>query len=284
MSKLRSVIVLLVISLLALGGMSVMAHDMEATPEAAAASSAAPQAVTISASASGVTVPDSVPAGLVTFSIENTTDKPFGPLLARLNEGVTMDAFMAALQKGPMEAVPLVSLLGGVTTQPGAIDKVTYDLKAGDYVLLDFAGEAPTVKSFKVAGEAAKANAPTADVAVSLYDFAFSLPDQITAGEHVWQLQNKGSQWHEMVIIKVDDKMTVAELRELLTKAATAEDPSQLPAQPLFSWSPMSQGETAWLNLKLEPGIYLVACFLPDLMGSGHAHVDLGMNQLITVK
>jgi hypothetical protein len=282
MNKLRSVIILLVVGLLT--GASVMAHDMAAqeTPEATAG--VAPQVVSIAASASGVTVPDTIPAGLVTISIENSTDKPFGPLLARLNDGTTLDAFMAALQNGPMAAIPMVSLLGGVTTAPGATDQVTYDLKAGDYVLLDFASEAPTVKPFKVTGEAAQADAPATDVAVSLYDFAFSLPDQISAGEHTWQLQNKGGQWHEMMIAKVDDKMTVAELRDLLAKAATVEDPSQLPVQPVFSWAPMSQGETAWLNIKLEPGIYLVACFLPDLMGSGHAHVDMGMNQLITVK
>ena len=60
-------------------------------------------------------------------------------LFARLNAGVTPDQFMAALstdQTG-MAALALVSLLGGREVIPGASKSVTFDLKPGNYMVLD---------------------------------------------------------------------------------------------------------------------------------------------------
>jgi hypothetical protein len=51
----------------------------------------------------------------------------------------------------------------------------------------------------------------------------------------------------------------------------------------IASWGPVSQGERAWATFNLEPGEYTVICGLPDLVGEGHSHLELGMVRSLTV-
>lgn len=273
MSRITRSLVLFVLALLVIA--VVPAFAQEATAE--------PSQVTVEVGADGMTVPAEMPAGIVRISFVNNSEAPFGPLLARLNEGVTQDALMEALSNGPEAALPLIALLGGTQIAPNTAFDVTFDLKPGVHVLLNFAGETPDVKTFTVAEGDAAADAPQADVQVSLMDFAFSLPTTISAGSHTWGLENKGGQWHEMAVGRLPDDMTVADYRKLLTSAASGgPEAAAGQLQEMFTWLPMQQGERAWFNLDLEPGTYLVVCFLPDF-ASGHAHADMGMEQIITV-
>ncbi|MBI5671555.1 MAG: hypothetical protein HZC41_26485 [Chloroflexi bacterium] len=270
MNRTARCLVLLVLALL-VGMVPVFAHEGEAS-------------ATIVNGPEGLVVPAELHAGIVDVTFTNITDAPFAPLLARLNDGVTVDALMAAMSAGPEAGLPLITLLGGTEIAPQSSFVATFDLKAGEHVLLNFAGKAPDVKTFTVADEDdTNAAAPEADVQVSLLDFAFSLPTSISAGEQTWLLENKGDQWHEMAIARIDDRTTVAELRDIMQTMASGEaDPATLPIEQVGFWMPMQQGERAWFNLNLEPGTYVVACFLPDF-ASGHAHINLGMVQLLTV-
>jgi hypothetical protein len=137
--------------------------------------------------------------------------------------------------------------------------------------------------TFTVAGEAGDAAAPEADVEAKLLDFAFTMPLTIPAGEQTWHMSNEGAQWHEMGIMKIDENMSVTELRQMLQASMSEEGPSADAAPPVAFWAPMNEGEQAWFNLNLEPGTYVVACFLPDF-ASGHAHLEMGMTQIFTVQ
>ena len=103
----------------------------------------------------------------------------------------------------------------------------------------------------------------------------------MSAGESLWQINNNGSQWHEMVVFKIDPETTLHEMHELAAQMSSDEEPSVevVPAGFLF---PIGQGESAWVNMNLEAGTYLAICFLPDF-ASGHAHFQDGMMQVITV-
>jgi hypothetical protein len=235
----------------------------------------------IEKAADGLVVPAEIAEGIVTVAFSNSAEAPSGPLLARLLPDVTEEAFNEALMSGgPMAAIPLVSLLGGVQIMPGQSVEATFNFQPGTHVVLDISGEVPDVKFFNVAdGVADIAAAPEATVKVSLLDFAISLPLQIPAGEQVWSLENNGAQWHEMGIMKVDPETSLADFQASLM---TEEGPSSEP--PAFFWAPMSEGEQAWVTLDLEPGTYAVICFLPDIAGdTGHAHFQEGMVQIITV-
>jgi hypothetical protein len=151
-------------------------------PAFAQEATAEPSQVTVEVGADGMVVPAEMPAGIVNISFVNNSEAPFGPLLARLNEGVTEDALMEALSGGPEAALPLIALLGGTQIAPNTTFDATFDLKPGVHVLLKFAGVTPAVKTFTVAAGDAAPDAPQADVQVTLMDFAFSLPPPIRAG------------------------------------------------------------------------------------------------------
>lgn len=269
MSRISRSLVLFVIALLVVGVVPAFAQEGES--------------LTIEFGADGAVVPAEMPAGIVDIEFVNNAEAPFAPILARLNEGVTEAALMEALGNGPEAALPLVALLGGTEVAPQSSFAATFDLKPGAHILLNFAAQTPEVKTFTVAEGDAAHEAPEADVQVSLLDFAFSLPTTISAGDQLWGVENKGEQWHEMMIARVDDSTTVAELRSVMQQMASGEvDPATLPIEQAGFWMPMQQGERAWFNVNLDAGTYVVACFLPDF-ASGHAHIDLGMVQLVTV-
>jgi hypothetical protein len=268
----RRLVFLMVCALLAMGVWSVMADDAPEIPQ-----------VTIEKSAEGYTLPAELPEGIVSVTFSNQTETNNSVTLARLNPDVTPEALNEALAQGPMGALPLVSLVGGTDIEPGLSTEITMDLKAGTYVLLDLGENAPAPSVFEVADvEGDGAVAPEADVQVSLLDFAFSLPLDLKAGELTWNVQNNGSQWHEMFIAKIDDNLTVPQIHELVAQMNNPEaapDSAPVPAGFVF---PISAGEKTWFNLNLEPGTYLAVCMLPDF-ATGTAHIDHGMMQIITV-
>jgi hypothetical protein len=237
-------------------------------------------ATTIRLNAEGMTIPAELPQGIVTLTFANESDAPFSPLLARLNADVTQDAFTEALSGGPEAALGLVSLLGGTEAAPGENTTVTYDLKAGNHVVLNFAGEAPDVQFFTVSdANTSTETAPEADIQVRLLDFAFTLPVTLPAGEHTWQIVNEGTQWHEMAIMPLPADTTIADYRAMMNGMFSGEGE---PPQPAAFWQPNNQGEQAWVTWNLEPGFYVVACFLPDF-ATGHVHANEGMVQIIEV-
>ena len=134
-----------------------------------------PPEVTITAKEYAFDVPESIGGGVVTLKLSNTGQEPHMAMLFRLNDGVTLDQFNAALKEpNPSGVFALGSLAGGVnSTPPGATQATTLDLKAGDYAMLDFgAGEdqVPYVakgmlQPFKVTAGSSTAE-PASDVAV----------------------------------------------------------------------------------------------------------------------
>ena len=234
----------------------------------AAAPTATPVAipeVTVEVSDTGISAPAEMPAGLVAVTINNSTQAPAGPMFARLNEGVTVEQFMETLttDESGMAAIALVTLLGGPQVEPGASQRVVFDLKPGNHIALGFGEGPPQLASFTAtAGSGAVAAAPAAGVNVNLIDFQFALPDQIQAGAQTWQIENKGGQWHEMAIIKLNEGVTVDDVMAMMASEQPAEGPP--PYEEMAFWAPMSAGERAWLTVDLPAGTYTVLCFLPD--------------------
>ncbi|MBZ0289661.1 MAG: hypothetical protein K8I30_18710 [Anaerolineae bacterium] len=272
----RRLLVLLVIAALMVAAFGVMAHAEGDAAEV-------PQ-ITIEKSAEGYAVPAELPEGVVQIIFNNSAETPIEATFARLNEGITVDALMQALgEAGPMGALQLVALTGGASVEPGATSEMYVSFKPGSYILLDMGENAPPPSVFTVADAAGEgAAAPESDVQVALLDFAFSVPMQLTAGEQLWQIENQGAQWHEMVVFKVDDSTTLAELNSIVQQVSGGEEPSA-DVQPAGFVFPISHDETAWVNMNLEAGTYVAICFLPDF-ASGHAHFEHGMMQVLNVQ
>lgn len=233
--------------------------------------------VIVEATDAGYTIPAEVPSGVVAFkSVGEVEGFP-----ARLNDGVTLEEVNEALaQPSPFAALPMLSLLGGSSTTTD--DRLIVDLKPGQHVFLVLAeGEPPAVYPF-TAGEASGATAPTADVVVDLVDFNFSVPAEIATGPKVWQISNKGLQWHEMAIVKLNEGVTIDDL--LATMQSGGPPPEGPPPyEEIAFWTPNSPGETGWVTWDLPPGEYTVICFLPDTAGEMAPHAAQGMVGNLTV-
>lgn len=242
---------------------------------------------TIQITDAGLTAPAEIEDGFVRINFE--VGKDHTPIMARLNEGVTMEQFMETFGENPDSAVSLVTLLGGGGLVADTIQEVVYDLLPGTHVVIDFAGEQPPVASFQVAAEDDReANPPEADIQVDLVDFNFAMPAEISAGPQIWEIENNGQQWHEMVIVKLNPGMTIEDLMAMMAAEAEGGEGSgegsgePPPFEDVAFWAPMSPGERAWTTLDLEPGNYTILCFLPDF-ATGMSHVEHGMVRTLTV-
>lgn len=237
--------------------------------------------VTITASADALSAPETLPEGLVTITFENSAEMPFVGIFGRLNEGVTMEDLMTAMAENPMAMISQVTLKGGPGVMPGLTAEMTYNLEAGNYVLMNAGAQPPQMASIAVAdGEDVKYEEPVADVTVTLEDFVFGIPVTLQAGEHLWQINNAGEQWHEIVIAPVEPGVTLEDVRAMLVEG----EQSGLQLFPLAM--PLGGGQSAWLRVDLQPGSYAIVCNLPDIlhMEEMHTHFELGMVQLVTVE
>lgn len=182
-----------------------------------------------------------------------------------------------------MSAIALVTLLGGAQVAPGTSQQVTFDLQPGSHIALDFGAGPPQIASFTATAGSGPAPAePVAAVNADLIDFQFTLPDQIKAGAQSWKIENKGSQWHEMGIFKLNEGVTVEDVMAMMASEQPPEGPP--PYEEMAFWAPMSAGERAWLTVDLPPGAYTVMCFLPDFASDPPmSHLEHGMVRTLTV-
>lgn len=265
---------------------------MAAVLLAAACSTPAPTAtpvpmpeVTVEVSDAGISAPAEMPAGLVAVTVNNSTQAPTGPIFARLNEGVSQEQFMEALMadESGMAAISLVTLLGGAQAGAGESVRTVFDLKPGNHIALGFGEGPPQLANFTVAaGSGAAPAAPAAAVNAELLDFQFALPDQIKAGVQTWQIENKGGQWHEMVVVKLNEGVTADDLMAMMMSGEEPDGPP--PFEQVAFWAPMSAGERAWMDVDLPAGEYTVLCFLPDFASTPpKSHLEHGMVRTLTV-
>jgi plastocyanin len=269
----------LVMLLLLTPGTIVQAQDGSEIPQ-----------ITIEATADGLAAPDEIPEGIVQITFVNHSEAPVAPVIARLNEGITLDDFMEVESQGGEpsleEALQNISMLGVAFVMPEMTVDVTFDFAPGTYVLVNTLNE-EQIQSFTVVdGEGNGAMPPEADVEAGLVDFAFNMPIEIPAGPQLWHIQNTGDQPHEMLVVPLDENMTAGEFNQLLLQLL-ASDEEEEPAEgegpePVIFWA-MSPGEQTWITFDLEPGTYAVVCSFPDTSGSGHVHAELGMRQIIIV-
>ena len=233
--------------------------------------------ITVTLGDDGLGVPAETPSGVVAIDPSAAPDA----FIARLNDGVTTEQLTEALasaQEDPTAALALLSLLGGASNTTDG--HLIVDLKPGTHAVV-IRGEAGAQVATFTAGEASGATAPTPDVVVDLVDFNFAIPTEISAGPKVWQINNKGQQWHEMAIVKLSEGATVDDVLAMLASGEETDGPP--PFEDAAFWAPNSPGETGYVTWDLPAGEYTVLCFLPDLTGDFSPHAAHGMVAQLTV-
>jgi uncharacterized cupredoxin-like copper-binding protein len=262
---------------------------------ACAGKAAAIPTVSIGAADYSFALPDSIPGGLTQIQFTNTGKEAHHAQFARLNDGVTVQQFQAALPQGPSAVIPLVTFTGGpAPVGPGGQSEAVVELTAGQYLLLCFVPSPDgvphvakgMVKPLAVTAAPAKQpGKPAVKGTVDLQDFAFgALPGNVSAGKTALAVVNKGKEIHEMVLLKPKG-IPAAQLLQVLSAPPGSAPP---PGPPPFEWAGGYQaimpGATGWATLDLSPGEYALVCFVPSPANQGKPHLALGMFLPFTVR
>ena len=127
--------------------------------------------------------------------------------------------------------------------------------------------------------------APAANVVtITASDFAFGVPDTIPAGLTTFRLLNHGREPHQAVIFSAPGK-SFAELEATLVRKGSDAEWSRAfyEIQPTIPGSPgvIMPADSSIITTSLEPGIYIIACFVPS--PDGKWHVQKGMFRRLVV-
>jgi hypothetical protein len=128
---------------------------------------------------------------------------------------------------------------------------------SGDFMVFEdekVAAAASTVHAYDLA------NCGWASVDVTTVDYEFEdLPASIDAGPTSFELRNEGTDVHELVLMRKNDGVTLT-AEELL---ALPEEEAMTKTTFIGVGGPTVPGSSDYVVADLEPGSYVVLCFLP---------------------
>ena len=248
----------------------------------AAAAAATPNMVTFTAKEYAFDGPDSIPAGLTMFHLNDAGQELHHLQILKLEQGKTLTDFQAALKAGgppPTWAVPY----GGVNPPiPGGTTMSTQTMEPGNYLVVCFIESADKVphmakgmmKPLTVTPVAnANMTEPTADVTLTLSDYTFTFSKPLAVGRQMIKVENGAQQPHEVVLVQLDSGKTIQDVGKW---AESMKGPP--PAKPIGGIPAFMPGKNTYFEVNLTPGDYGLICFVPDAK-DGKPHVAHGMSQ-----
>jgi hypothetical protein len=272
----------------ALAACTVMAAACGRASAEAAKGPAAPEprVVTVVAQDFAFTAPDEIPAGLVTFRLQNHGPSLHHMAIIRLDEGKTLQDFFDAMKAGGPPPAWEHDMGGPNAPDPGSESNATLMLTPGNYAILCFVDLGDHVPHFmkgmahalKVTPAAVPASAASVggDVVISLSDYAFAVSKPITAGQHTLRVENTAAQSHEVELVKLAPGKTV---QDLLMWMDHPQGPP--PGNALGGIAGEAHGMAESFTYDFAPGNYALVCFLPG--PDGKPHFMHGMIQPFTV-
>lgn len=255
-------------------------------PAAVPTESSTPRTVTVVATDYAFDAPDTVAAGLVTWQLENRGEEGHHLIVYRIDDGHTADDALAEVAIDQAWPVWLRSMGGPEGTEgPDPGGSFTMRLDPGQYILVCAIGhpEGNThaahgmVHPFFVTDRADDEADPIATDTIRMIDFAYAIPDTISAGDVRFLVLNEGVQRHHVVMEQVPDTAT---MEQVFGDLQSEEIPPGYRA--VGGFTVMAPGGRGWYNVNLPPGRYFLGCLILD-PGTGRPHFELGMVRLIEV-
>ncbi|MGH7274440.1 MAG: hypothetical protein ACREIQ_08300 [Nitrospiria bacterium] len=250
--------------------------------------------VTFTAVDYGFSGPDRIPAGMTRVRIVNKGQDLHHILLIKLEEGKTAEDFSDAMKADPSQAETgtppaWFKYVGGPNAIiPGESGAATINLKEGNYVLTCIIPDKKGIlhvalgmlKPLTVTtATGSLAPEPKAALTIDTMDFAFMPSKAITAGTHTIRANNKGTQSHEVVVVKLAPGASAKDFGAAFEPGASGPPPGK----PIGGLSPMEKGGYGFFTSEFKPGNYALICFILD-PASGKPHFTLGMTLDFTVK
>ena len=247
----------------------------------------APNVVTIHTVDYAFHGPDTIPAGMTKFVLENAGPGYHHVQLVKLDSGKTLGDLEAALKSPGMPPAWAVFIPGPNSPDPKQTATLTTSVEAGNYAiicLIDIPEATPhfargMVKGLVVtAGSAAIAASPTADVTMTMFDYNFTLSKPLTAGHQVIEVLNTGPQPHEVFILRLAPGKTLDDFGKWMGKM---QGPP--PGTAMGGTTAALPGAKTWIDVDLAPGDYALLCFVPDAK-DGKLHMDKGMVHMFKIE
>ena len=253
--------------------------------------------------AGGFRVPSAVGAGLHTVALRSETDLVVYADFMQLPAGLSLEeATPIALDAAGNDVVqPGWTFAGGNNVDAHAELRFIVDLPAGDWVIATSSYNETTAETMVLhpltvgTGAAATPGAspvaspvparPEGDVVMQLKDVAFGgIPETMTAGPSLFQVENVGEQPRQMVLFRTPKALTAADF-EAMFAARSAGTPDSLWMQTVWVGyaALLSPGFTQWVEFDLKPGIYTATSWTID-METGAPALLMGMVQSFTVE
>jgi hypothetical protein len=234
--------------------------------------------------------PDQIPAGLTTLHLMNQGKEVHQAQLIKLTGGKTYNDYIAAMKAMKPDAPPppwAVPLGGPNAAPPGGTAAATSTLEPGNYALVCFIPAADGIPHVMkgmsrglvvtaATGAVAAEPVPTTDLTLSDYKFTFSSP--LKNGENIIRVDNAADQPHEVVVFKLLAGKTMKDFEAWLP----VSDKTPPPAAAMGGIVGQVKGQHAFFTANLDPGDYVLICFLPDAK-DGKPHFMHGMIQALKI-
>ena len=234
--------------------------------------------------------PDSISAGWTTFRFVNDGPSLHHLQIIRLDSGKTMADFGPAMEAMNKNHTPppawIVDAGGPNAPNPtGGESNASINMQPGNYLLLcfvDIPNHVPhftkgMIRPLKVtAATGAAAPEPTADITLTLADYAFTLPGTVAAGKHTFKVVNNGPQSHEVELFRLAPGKTMKDFNAFVENAYAGKAEGPPPVDALGGIAAESPGTAEYFTADLTPGNYVLLCFVPDAK-DGKAHIEHGM-------
>lgn len=247
---------------------------------------AATKMVAVTATEAGkqsrLSIPKSVPAGLVTVELTNAGKAFHEAQLIRLDPGHTPEDALKVIAAEGAPSPDWIHVAGGTgPAPPGGKRSATQRLRPGNYIVYDapFQNEGQGLKfgvaSFKVEGEAGGGELPKATAKIEAYEYGFRVSG-LTAGKNRIEFSNTGREPHHVIAVPYRPGATLAEVRKAFRREQGGAEPP-LDFENTFYTARIDGGTNQITELDLDkPGKYALLCFVSDRKG-GPPHVAQGM-------
>ena len=232
-----------------------------------------------------VTAPETAEAGLTEITLTNDTDSEADLQLIRVEGDHTPEEVIEGLGKA-VQGQPFPDWFfagGGVgLLQPGESATVTQVLQPGDYYAFNTSGGLPDAKAAwmtEVTGEESDEEIEGGEAIVEAAEYVFNT-ETLPSGKTEIAFDNIGAQPHHLIASKIKGDATADDVEKFFK---TEKGAPPLEEKGTKSTAVLEGGEGQLVTLDLEPGRYVLYCFISDRDG-GPPHAFKGMVDEIEVE
>ena len=233
-----------------------------------------------------VTAPETAEAGLAEITLTNDSDSEADLQLIRVEGEHSVEEVVEGLGKAVQgQSFPeWLFAAGGVgSLEAGESATVTQVLQPGNYYAFNLESDGPpdpkTVTMTEVTGEATEEEIGDGDATVDAAEYVFNA-ETLPSGPTEIAFDNIGAQPHHLIASPLKGDSTAEDVEKFFK---TEQGALPLEEKGTKSTAVLEGGEGQLVTMELEPGRYVLYCFITDREG-GPPHVFKGMVDEVEVE